>query len=110
MRLFVQRDAELFEEPHGLVNRQRSQHPRDDARRPTVEVPRGHDAIRDIAASAAADENLGAKPPRAVEDDDRGAGAQRAAVMAVIKPAAPAADHQDGSEPSVISTDRCRRP
>jgi hypothetical protein len=96
MRLFVQRDAELFEEPHRLVNRQRSQHPRDDTRRPTVEVPRGHDAIRDITAPAPADENLGAKPPRAVDDRDRGSGCATGCGDCRHQASRARADHQDG--------------
>ena len=72
VRLFVERDAELVEEPHGIVHRQGSQHPRNRPRRSTVEVPGGHDAIRDVTAAAAADENLGAKASRPIDDDDVG--------------------------------------
>ena len=70
-RLFVQRQAEIAEERDGLLDRERAQHAADDRPLAAPEVGLGDDGVRDVAAAAAADEDLGARLEGAVEQDDR---------------------------------------
>ena len=65
--LFVQRDAGVCEEPDRVGNRQRAQHAANDRRRPAPIVPFGDYGIGHIAAATAADQDLGARLPCAVE-------------------------------------------
>src|SRR6185295_10281438 len=68
---FVERHADLAEERDGVGDRERPENAADDRRRPAPEIAFGDRRIRDVAAAAAADQNLGAGRARAVEDDDR---------------------------------------
>ena len=63
----VQPDPELLEKRGGTRGRKRAQHVSHDARRAAPEVALGHLAIRDIAARAAADQDLRADTSRTVE-------------------------------------------
>ena len=65
---FVQADAQLFlEECRGALGWKRAQHIPDDARRAAPEIALGDFPVRDVAARAAADQNLGADATRAVQ-------------------------------------------
>ncbi len=68
--LLVQRHAELPEERDGLGDREPAQHAAYDGALSAPEVGLGDDRIRDVAPAAAADEDLGARPGRAVEQED----------------------------------------
>ena len=62
-------ERDLAEERDRLVHRQRAQDPPDDGRSSAVEVALGHDRVRDVAARSAADKDLRARRPGALEDD-----------------------------------------
>ena len=55
-----------------------------------VEVPFAHGVMGHVTAAAAGDQDFGAQTGGAVQGHDAGPGAARAAVMAAIRPAAPA--------------------
>src|SRR5215471_632867 len=69
-RFLVQRDSQIRKEPYGLGNGKGAQDPADDRRAAAPEVGFRHDDVRHIAASAAAHEDLGARPARRFEEDD----------------------------------------
>src|SRR5437762_3480344 len=64
--------ADLVEEPNGVGNRKRAQHAADDRRRAAPEVAFADRRVGDVAAAAAADEDLRAGGARALEQDERG--------------------------------------
>src|SRR5581483_3806143 len=69
--LFVERHAEVTEELRGAGGRKRPQHATDDGRAAAPEIPFGDDRVGDVAARAAADEDLRAGARGAVGDDER---------------------------------------
>ena len=72
VRLFVQRDAKLAKPGCGGWRGKRTQDPANDGRAPAVEIAFGDLDVGDVAARAAADEDLRAWPARAFEDGDAG--------------------------------------
>lgn len=69
-RLAVQRDTDVGEEPDSGWNGEVPEHPAHDGRAAAVEVALADRLVGDVAARAAADEDLGADAGRAVEKDD----------------------------------------
>jgi hypothetical protein len=67
---FVDRDAELAEEPHRLIDGKAAEDAPDDGRPSAPEIAFGDDRVREVAAGAAADEDLRAGLLRAFEQDD----------------------------------------
>src|SRR5258705_12737209 len=67
---FVKCYTELFEKRDGARRRKRAQHVTNDAPIAAPEVVLGDDAVRYVAARAAADENLRADLLRAVDTDN----------------------------------------
>lgn len=68
----MERHAEVGEELHRLRYRQGAQHLPYRGARAAVEVGLGHLDVRDIAAAAAADQDLGPRAPGAIEEPDAG--------------------------------------
>ena len=66
----VERDAQLLEERGGAGRGKRAQHVPHDARRPAPEVVLRHGAVGDVAAGAAADQDLRADVGGAVQAHD----------------------------------------
>jgi hypothetical protein len=66
----VQRHTEVGEETRGALRGKRAQDAPDDPRRATPEVVLGDDAVGDVAAGSAADEDLGAGVSRAFEQQN----------------------------------------
>ena len=67
---FVECDTGRLEEPYCRVHGQRPENTADHGRRTTPEVAFRDDAIRDVAPAAAADEDLRAGLPRAIEQSN----------------------------------------
>src|SRR6185312_763163 len=67
----MQPDADLSEERDRFLDGQSAEDAADDRSPSAVEVRVGDDGVRHVAASAAADENLGAGAAGAVEKNDR---------------------------------------
>jgi hypothetical protein len=64
----VQGDAEAVEEGDGVRRREGAEHAPDDRGAAALEIRLRDDAVRDVAAAAAADEDLGTRLPRPVDD------------------------------------------
>jgi hypothetical protein len=67
-------DTKLFEERCRSIGRKRAQYVPNDTRRTSPEIALGHDPVGDIATGTAADQDLGAHLPCAVEAPDAQAG------------------------------------
>jgi len=70
VRFNVERNAEILEERNRVVGGEPPQDAPYDCARSAGEVGLGHDGVRDVAARAAADQDLGSGLPRALEDED----------------------------------------
>ena len=89
---FVKRDTELFEKGDSSRGRIRAEHVTDDAPIAAPEIPLGHDAVGDIAARSAADEDFGPNRLRAVHADDARARCGSCAEECGGEPGCPRAD------------------
>src|SRR5207245_1876506 len=85
----------LTEEGDGLVDWEGPKHAADDGRPSTPEVALGDDRVRDVAARSAADEDLGAGFPRAVEEHDRRRAVEAASENGGRETGGAGADHRD---------------
>ena len=71
MLLLVKRHADLAEEGDGLVHAERAQHALHEVAGRAAEVPLRDDGVRDVAARAAAHQDLGPGPLCPLEEQDR---------------------------------------
>ena len=72
--LFVNAHADPAEKFDRLVHRKCAQYATDDSGSPSPEIVLGDDGVGDVAARPAADENLGARLPRTLDQGDRARG------------------------------------
>ena len=91
----MERHAQRREPGHGIGDSEAAQDIPDDGRLTAGEVTFGDDGIRDIASRTAADENLGARLGRAVQNKDREVGIQPACENCSCEPRRARADDDD---------------
>ena len=88
--LLVESHAELFEERGGTAGRKGAEDMTHVARGAAPEIPLGDRAVGDVTARPAADQDLGADVPGAVQTPDPQMSCPAGRKMAVARPAAPA--------------------